>query len=112
MWATATTPLLAGGVLVCAEGVFLAIARRRTERPERQRRLGWLVGVGLGGIAVSAVVLLAASFDVGRSLAMTIAGTLAGVGVIALLRVRSPRDDSDAFSERGETGRRRDGPAG
>jgi hypothetical protein len=92
--AAVTAPLVAGGVFVAAEGVFLAAARGAEPKPEALRGVTWLVSAGLGAIAVSALVLVIATVPVGRSLLVTIIGTIAAVSVVALLTRRSGNDRS------------------
>ena len=93
--AAVTAPLVAGGVFVAAEGVFLAAGRGTEPKPEALRGIGWLVTAGLGAIAVSALVLVVATAPVGRSLLVTIIGTVAAVGVVGILTRRSQDDRSD-----------------
>ena len=78
-------PLLAGGLLALAELLFSASQPAGEPGPEPLRRVAWAACVGLGGIVASALVLLAATTHVGRSLPMTIAGTAAAVSAVALL---------------------------
>ncbi len=92
--AAVTAPLVAGGVFVAAEGVFLAAARGAEPKPEALRGIAWLVAAGLGAIAVSALVLVIATVPIGRSLLVTIIGTIAAVSVVALLTRRSQNDRS------------------
>ena len=70
------TPLLAAALLVLGELVF----------PSR-RDPAWLVGVAAAALAISAVVLLAATAHVGRSLALTVTGTVAAVAAVAVFRL-------------------------
>jgi hypothetical protein len=59
-------------------------------------RIAWLAACGLGAIAVSVLVSLAATIAVGRSLPMTIAGTVAAVVIIGVLSrgaASVPRDE-------------------
>jgi hypothetical protein len=93
--AAVTAPLVAGGVFVAAEGVFLAAERGTEPKPEARREIAWLVAAGLGAIAVSALVLVVATAPVGRSLLVTIIGTVSAVAVVGLLTGRSQNDRSD-----------------
>jgi len=90
--AAVTAPLVAGGLFVAAEGVFIAAARGAVPKPEPARALAWLTASGLGAIACSALVLVLATVAIGRSLLITIVGTAAAVGVVALLSSRSQGD--------------------
>jgi FtsH-binding integral membrane protein len=93
--AAVTAPLVAGGVFVAAEGVFLAAARGTEPKSDARRGIAWLVTAGLGAIAVSALVLVIATAPVERSLLVTIIGTVAAVGVVGLLTRRSQNDRSE-----------------
>ena len=93
--AAVTAPLVAGGVFVAAEGVFIAAARGAEPKPEALRGIAWLVTAGLGAIAVSALVLVVATAPVGRSLLVTIIGTVSAVAVVRLLTRRSQTRRSD-----------------
>lgn len=78
-------PLIAGGLLALAE---LAFSLGQRDHDSRHGSLGWLAwaaGAGLGGIVVSALVLLAATPNVARSLPLTVGGTAAAVIVVAVL---------------------------
>jgi Na+-translocating ferredoxin:NAD+ oxidoreductase RnfA subunit len=77
---TGFVPLVAGGLLALAEICF-AIGQREGVR----HHLFWALGSGLGGVVVSALVLLVATAGVRRSLPMTVAGTAAAVIAVALL---------------------------
>ncbi len=90
--AAVTAPLVAGGLFVAGEGVFLAAARGAVPKADPSRAAGWLTAAGLGAIASSALVLLLATVAIGRSLLVTIVGTAAAVGVVALLSRRSRGD--------------------
>jgi len=79
-------PLIAGGLLALAELGFSF--GKRDERDSRSRvlgRLAWAAAAGLGGIFVAALVLIAATANVARSVLMTVAGTAAAVVVVAVL---------------------------
>lgn len=85
-------PLIAGGLLALAEVGFSF--GKRHEQDSRSRLLGrvaWAATAGLGGIFVSALVLIAASADVARSVLMTVGGTAAAVIVVAVLSRASGR---------------------
>lgn len=103
--AIVTAPLVAAGLLVCGEGAFLAVARGAMPGPEPLRRIAWLAGTGLLGIAVSALVLLESTVRAGRSLPMTIVGTLAAVGAVTLLSLRSRQGRPDDVREPSEATR-------
>jgi hypothetical protein len=85
-------PLLAAGLLISAEIMFSAL-RRGAKPPSAggPQRIAWLAGLGLGAIGVSALVLLAATVPVGRSVAITIIGTAAAVSVVVGLSLLSRR---------------------
>lgn len=78
-------PLLAGGLLALAELAFSFGSRDEDSRSGVLGRLAWAAGAGLGGIFVAALVLIAATAHVARSLPMTVGGTAAAVIVVALL---------------------------
>ena len=78
-------PFIAGGALALAELAFSVFQPAGEPGPGAFRRLVWAVAAGLGGVLVSAIVLLAATPHVPRSLLVTIVGTLAGLAVIWLL---------------------------
>ncbi len=79
---TGVVPLLAGGLLALAEARFSV---RRPAGDPLPARAAWIAAVGLGGVSASAVVLIAASPHVGRSVWLTAAGTAAAVLVVAVL---------------------------
>ena len=93
--AAVTAPLVAGGLFVAAEGVFLAAGRGAVPKPDPSRAATWLTAAGLGAIATSALVLLLATVAIGRSLLVTIVGTVAAVIVVAMLSGRSQGDRPD-----------------
>lgn len=76
MTATFLVVAIAAALLVCAE--VLAGPRRD---------LAWLGSVAIGAVVVSAVVQLAATVAVGRSVGITVAGMAAAVAAIGLLRL-------------------------
>lgn len=78
-------PLIAGGMLALAELVFSALQPAGESAPGPLRRIAWAIAAGLGGVLVSSLVLLAATPHVGRSLPLTVAGTLAALAAIWLL---------------------------
>jgi hypothetical protein len=82
---SAAVPLFAGAAVGLAELAFTLLGRVGEPRVPLLRRLAWPMCVGLGGIVVSALVLLVASFHVGRSVGVTILGTAAAVAAVALL---------------------------
>jgi hypothetical protein len=82
---SAFVPLLAGGLLALAELAFSFGQPDEDPGPRVIRRLTWAAGAGVGGILVSALVLLAATVGVARSVPMTVGGTAAAVIVVALL---------------------------
>ena len=93
----ATAPVSAavlGAVLLIAGEVgFAQVDRYATSTRNVRRGAGWLGGCGLGALAISVIVLTASSGHVGRSLPMTIAGTLAAVGVVGSLSLYATDDD-------------------
>lgn len=76
MTATFLVPAIAAALLLCAEAL---------SGPRRD--LAWLGAVAIAAVAISAVVVLAATAAVGRSVGLTIAGMAAAVAAIGLLRV-------------------------
>ena len=74
-------PLLAGGLLLCGE-LGYSIADRGPRPPHF---FAWLAGLASAGVIVSSVVLLVATIGVGRSAAMTFAGTAAAVVAVSVL---------------------------
>jgi hypothetical protein len=80
-------PLLGGGLLVVAEAAFLATERRLDPQ--------WLLAVLAAGVFAASVVLALAAIPVDRSVGMTIAGTVAVVCLVVLLRglSRGSRDE-------------------
>ena len=82
---SAATPLIAGGVLAVAELVFSLLRREGDPKPAALHRIVCAAGAAAGAVVVSALVLLAATAHVGRSLPMTIAGTAAAVIAVVLL---------------------------
>lgn len=80
MTATFLVPVVAAALLVCAEAFT---------GPRRDP--AWLGGVALTAAAVAAVVLLAATVDVTRSVGLTVVGMAAAVAAVALLRVLQRR---------------------
>jgi hypothetical protein len=82
---TAAVPLIAGALLALAELGFSF--GPGTDEPGARilPRLAWAAGAGLGGTVASALVLLAATAPVARSLGVTVAGTAAAVIVVAML---------------------------
>jgi hypothetical protein len=76
MTATFLVPAIAAALLLCAEAVT---------GPRRDPT--WLGGVAIAAVAIAAVVMLAATVSVGRSVALTVAGAGAAVGALGLLRV-------------------------
>jgi hypothetical protein len=75
-------PFIAGAALALAE---LAFSLFQPVGERGLRRLVWAAAAGFGGVLVSALVLLAATPDVGRSLLLTVVGTLAALVVVGLL---------------------------
>jgi len=82
---TGLAPLAAGGLLTLAEFAFSFGKRDVDSGNGLLGVLARAVAAGLGGITVSALVLLAATANVARTLPMTVAGTAAAVIVVALL---------------------------
>jgi hypothetical protein len=82
---SSATPLIAGALLALAELLFSVLQPAGEPAPGPLRRIASGVAEGLGGVLVSALVLLAATPHVGRSLLLTIVGTLAGLLAISLL---------------------------
>lgn len=83
--------LIAGGLLALAELAFSALQPPGEPGVGLLRRLVLAAAAGLGGVCVSALVLLASTPHVGRSLLLTIGGTLAAVVVIGTLSRLSQR---------------------
>jgi hypothetical protein len=82
---TAVIPLIAGGLLGLTE-LGLSFGQSAGDASSGiLSRLAWAAAAGLGGTAASALVLLAATAHVTRSLLMTVAGTAAAVIVVAIL---------------------------
>jgi hypothetical protein len=88
---SAAIPLIAAGLLALAELVHLMLRREGSPEPSVWRRIASAAGAGAGAAVVAALLLLAATVHVGRSLAMTIAGTVTAVTAIALLSRTSSR---------------------
>jgi hypothetical protein len=82
---TAVVPLVAGGLLALAELGFSSGPGPEEPHASILPRLAWAAAAGLGGTVVSALVLLAATAHVARSLGVTVAGTAAAVIVVAML---------------------------
>jgi hypothetical protein len=82
---TAVIPLIAGGLLALMEIAFSFAQTTEDTTAGILPRLAWAAGAGLGGTAASALVLLAATPHVARSLLLTVAGTTAAVVVVAIL---------------------------
>ena len=82
---TAAVPLIAGGLLALAELGFSFGRGAKEPHAGILATLAWAAGAGLGGIVVSALVLLAATAPVARSLGVTVAGTAAAVIVVVTL---------------------------
>jgi len=76
MTATFLVPAIAAALLLCAEALT---------GPRRDP--AWLTGVGIAAVAIAAVVMLAATATVGRSVALTVAGTAAAVAAVGLVRL-------------------------
>ena len=75
MTETFLVPAIAAALLVCAEALT---------GPRRDP--AWLAGVGIAAVAIAAVVVLAATAAVGRSIGLTVAGAAAAVAAVGLLR--------------------------
>ena len=87
-----TTALVAGGLLVAGELCFCLVNRPAARDADEtdsavlpRRQLTWLAICGLGAIAAAVVVLAVASVHLGRSAALTVAGTAASVLALWLL---------------------------
>jgi hypothetical protein len=91
--APVSAALLGAVLLIAGEVGFATVDRYTTAAGSVRRRAAWLGGCGLGALAISVIVLTASSAHVGRSLPMTIAGTLAAVGVVGLLSLYATDDD-------------------
>ena len=76
MTATFLVPAIAAALLLCAEA---------STGPTRDP--AWLAGAGIVAVAIAAVVLLAATAPVGRSVGLTVAGAVAAVAAVGLLRL-------------------------
>lgn len=82
---SAVVPPIAGALLALAELAF-SLLQPASEPPlGLGQRIVWAAAAGFGGVLVSALVLLAAAPHVGRSLLLTIGGTLAGLVAVGLL---------------------------
>ena len=81
---SSSVPLIAGGGLALAELAFSVLPAGEPALGLLPR-LAWAAVAGFGGVLVSSLVLLAAAPHVGRSLLLTIGGTLAGLATIWLL---------------------------
>ena len=82
---SSSVPLIAGGGLALAELAFSVLQPAGEPALGLLPRLAWAAVAGFGGVLVSSLVLLAAAPHVGRSLMLTIGGTLAGLATIWLL---------------------------
>jgi hypothetical protein len=82
---TAVIPLIAGGSLALTEIAFSFARNAEDATSHILSRLAWAAGAGLGGTVASALVLLAATPHVARSLLLTVGGTAAAVIVVAIL---------------------------
>jgi hypothetical protein len=91
--APVSAALLGAVLLIAAEVGFAKVDRYTTSTGNGGRRAAWLGGCGLGALAVSVIVLTASSAHVARSLPMTVAGTLAAVGVVGSLSLYATDDD-------------------
>ena len=84
-------PLVAAGLLLCAELAVWSCSERRDLRAERAlvwRRASAVALLVLAGLCISALVLALAAAPVGGGLGWTVLGALSAVGVVALaLRV-------------------------
>jgi hypothetical protein len=76
MTATFLVPAIAAAILICAEAL---------SGPRRDP--AWLAGVAIAAVVICAVVELAATVAVGRSVGLTVAGTAAAVAAVGLLRL-------------------------
>ena len=83
------TPLIAAALLLLGEVAFPAAARGSDRAFAPRRQLPWLGAVATGAILTSTLVLLIGTLDVRRSVLITLAGTVAILVVIALVRVVS-----------------------
>ncbi|HEY6396912.1 MAG TPA: hypothetical protein VIX82_05610 [Solirubrobacteraceae bacterium] len=86
----AVTPAVAAAMLMLGEAAFYG-AERAAGTEYGARQTAWLTLAALAGLAVSALVLLAARIAAPSSLVLTIGGTLAAVLAIALPSVRFRR---------------------
>jgi hypothetical protein len=82
---SAAVPLIAGAALGLSELGFSFLQAAGNPRLGMLRRLAWSAAAGIGGVIAAALVLLAATAQVARSLPTTIAGTVAAVAVVAVL---------------------------
>lgn len=82
---SSVVPLIAGAALALSELAFSVLRGGGEPTPGALTQITAAVAAGLGGVLVSALVLLAATPHVGRSLPLTVAGTLAGLAAISLL---------------------------
>ena len=78
-------PLLAGGLLALTELAFSFGIRDEDQRSGALARLAWAAAAGVGGIFVSALVLLVATANVALSVQMNVVGTGDDVIVVYVL---------------------------
>jgi hypothetical protein len=91
--APVSAALLGAALLIAGEVGFAKVDRYTTPTGHLRRRAAWLGGCGLGALTISVIVLTASGAHVGRSLPMTIAGTLAALGVVGSLSLYATNDD-------------------
>lgn len=82
---SSSVPLIAGSALFLAELAFSVLQPASDPKPGALQRIVWAAAAGLGGVVVAALVLLAATPHVGRSLLVTVAGTVAALIAVGLL---------------------------
>lgn len=75
MTVTFLVPAIAAVLVLCAEALT-----------GPRRNPAWLAGLAIAAVVVSAVVELAATVAVGRSVGLTVAGMAAAVAAVGLLR--------------------------
>jgi hypothetical protein len=85
-----TTPLVAAALLALGEAAFYG-AERASGTEYSGRQAARVLLAALAGLAISAVVLLAATIAIRSSLVLTLAGILAAVIAIALPSTRFRR---------------------
>ena len=79
---SALVPFAAAGLLLAAELCSWLLGGRRATGTGAAQWIAWAAAVAAGALACSALVLIAASPHVGRSVPITAAGGLAAVALV------------------------------